>query len=379
MKVLTLTSSYPRFEGDYHGRFIRDLCYVLQEKGVDISVLAPRARTMGNLPSKFDVKRFPYLPSQRIELLSDRTMKGAPLKHLLQLPPYMLSAYIHLLSRPSDIIHAHLAIPLGYLGTLDPRGTPLVVTCHGSDCTLPFTNPIYRPMTRLTLRKADRVIAVSNFIKKLAIALGATPEKTDVIYIGVDIEKFRPSDDKETLKAKIGIPEDKTVVGTLGRLVPDKRVVDLIRAAPLIFENIDVCFLVGGDGPQRSYLEDAASKIGYADIRFLREVWDAPSFHRLCDIFVLTSIREGLSISLQESMATGCVPVVVNGFGCSELVKEGVNGFLFKPGDIAELADKVTLAASRLGLGKRARYTIEQNFDLDKNALKYLELYETLL
>jgi len=115
------------------------------------------------------------------------------------------------------------------------------------------------------------------------------------------------------------------------------------------------------------------------NIRFLGEIRDAAGFHQLCDIFVLTSIREGLSISLQEAMATGCVPVAVNGFGCPELIKDGENGYLFEPMDVEGLAEKVLKAADSLELGRRARATILDRFDMNRNALRYAELYEELV
>ena len=379
MRVLHVTPSYPRFRGDYHGRFIQDLCRKLAENGVDIKVLAPRTRTLEGYPSDFEVRRFPYLPSKRMELLPEQTMKGAPLSHLIQLPFYLASTYLHLMAERATIVHAHLAIPMGFMASLNPRRTPLVITCHGSDCTLPCTSPVYRPFVRHALRRADRVVAVSDFIRDLAIELGASPENVDVIPLGVDTKKFKHSLDKLSIREKIGIPTDHLVVGTLGRLVPEKRVGDLIRAAKTVSGKIDAHFLVGGDGPQRIYLEALAKQLEVGNISFLGRVADAPGFHRLCDVFVLASVREGLSVSLQEAMATSCVPVAVNGFGCPELVREGENGFLFEPGDTEGLAEKILSASSNLELGDRARETIERGFDLGVNARRYVELYYELL
>ncbi|UCH56682.1 MAG: hypothetical protein JSV18_04800, partial [Candidatus Bathyarchaeota archaeon] len=104
MRVLTITSSYPRFEGDFHGRFIHDLCCKLHESGLGIRVLAPRSKNSQLLPSDFPVERFPYLPFKRMETLSERTMKGAPLRNLLQLPPYMASAYLRVAAEYGSIV-----------------------------------------------------------------------------------------------------------------------------------------------------------------------------------------------------------------------------------------------------------------------------------
>jgi glycosyltransferase involved in cell wall biosynthesis len=377
MRVLAVTPSYPRFGGDYHGRFIHDLCCVLSENGVDVKVLTPRTKSSRRLSTGFEVERFPFLPKQRWEELSEKTMKGAPVAHQIQLPPYLASAYLHMMAESASVVHAHLAIPMGFLATLRPGRTPLVVTCHGSDCTLPCTNPVLRPFVRHTLTRADKVVAVSEFIRRVAVQLGAPPEKVETIYMGIDTSKFKPSRDAASLREKYGIPEGHVVIGTLGRLVPEKRVENIIRAAPHVFRKADAVFLIGGDGPRRGYLEELAGR--QENIRFLGEIKDAVHFHRLCDVFVMASVREGLSVALQEAMASGCVPVAVNGFGCPELVDEGVNGYLFEPGDVRGLADKILKAIDSRELGRKASETIRKSFELEDNAMRYLRLYDDLM
>jgi glycosyltransferase involved in cell wall biosynthesis len=101
-------------------------------------------------------------------------------------------------------------------------------------------------------------------------------------------------------------------------------------------------------------------------------------FHRLCDVFVLTSVGEGLSMSLQEAMATGCVPVAVDGFGCPEIITDGVNGYLFTPRDVEGLTEKALQAASNLRLGRKARETIVRRFSPDEGVRRYLDLYREL-
>jgi len=133
MRALAVTPSYPRFPGDYHGAFIHDLCTRIADRGVDLKVLAPRTRTLKPIQTNHPVRRFPYLPSQWMELIPERTLKNAPLGHLVQLPPYLASALLHVASEATDLVHAHLAIPLGFIASMNPRGAPLLVTCHGSD------------------------------------------------------------------------------------------------------------------------------------------------------------------------------------------------------------------------------------------------------
>ena len=294
MRILAVTPSYPRFQGDYHGRFIHDHCRALHANGVHVNVLAPRSRSTRPFPTPFQVKRFPFMPSKRLELLPERTMKGAPVPHLAQIPAYMASAYIHLLGESADIIQVHWAIPLGYVAAQIPRRAPMVVTCHGSDVTLTQSNPGLRPFVKKALSRADRVVVVSDHIRRFAVDLGA--KDAEVIHLGVDPEKFHPPENKRELRERMGLPVEAPIVGTLGRLVRDKRIDDFIAAAKCLTRDTDAVFLVGGTGPDEARLRSLAQ--GHERIVFTGEVHDPARFHGLCDVSVLASVREGLSISL---------------------------------------------------------------------------------
>ncbi|MBN2336225.1 glycosyltransferase [Candidatus Bathyarchaeota archaeon] len=368
MRVLAFTPSYPRYRGDYHGGFVRDLCTRLS-RHVDLSVLAPRSRTMGDTSDGYPVTRFPYLPWRGAELVAESTMVDAPASHLVQLPMYLASAYLHRVKDRFDVVHTHLAIPLGFLSVHSPRGTPNVITCHGSDCMLPLVNPGIRPFARDALRRADRVVAVSDHVMRMAVSLGADAEKTETLYLGVDTGRFKPTQRRS---------REKLTVGTLGRLVSQKNVEDILHATAAIESKVDVKIIVGGDGPQMSRLKELAGSLGLQDIEFMGRVHDPVGFYRRCDVFVLASTSEGLSVSLQEAMSTGCVPVAVDGYGCGELVEHGVNGLLFKPRDAQGLAQKILEAAERPGLGAEARRIIMSRFDADKNYRRYLEIYREL-
>jgi glycosyltransferase involved in cell wall biosynthesis len=378
VRVLVVTPTYPRFRGDFHGRVIQDLCLRISRLGVDLTVLAPRSRTMAPYDSPFTVRRFAYLPSQRFEVLPERTMKGASMGYLAQLPPYLASAYLSMARERVDVIHSHLTIPLGFMASILPVKAPRLVTCHGSDCTLPIERPLYRPFVRRTLRKADRVVAVSDYVRRLAIMLGANEGGIERIYLGVDVERFKPSDDRRRLRERYGIPPNATVIGTLGRLVSEKRVEDLIVAANEVSGRIDAFFVVGGGGPELGRLKWLAGDLGVENIMFTGEVHEPEIFHKLLDVFVLASVREGLSVSLQEAMASGCVPVAAKACGSPELITEGKNGYFYKPGDAVELADKILKATENPRLGKMARETVVEGFNIDRSAARYVEIYNEL-
>jgi glycosyltransferase involved in cell wall biosynthesis len=375
-QALVVTPCYPRFPGDFNGGFVRDLCMRLAARGVTLMVLAPRSRTMGPQSAPYPVRRFPYLPLQVAETLPEETMKGAPLGRLAQLPPYMASAILHASASEPALIHSHIAIPLGFAASLAPVKAPRIITCHGSDCTLPLDNPVYLPFTRHALKHADAVVTVSHYVEALARRLGARDPET--IYLGVDTQKFKLPSGRRTLREQYGIPEGMVVIGTLGRLVRQKNIIDLIVAAEIISTRLDALFLIGGDGPERLRLEEAAHERGLENVVFAGAVHDAPSFLGLIDVFTLTSTREGLSLSLQEAMATGCVPVAADDFGSDEIIVDGVNGFLYPPGDTATLAEKIVEAADSRHVARRVRDTIVRRFDAEAGADRYADLYHRL-
>ncbi len=373
-RALVVTPCYPRFPGDFHGGFVRDLCLRLAARGVELEVLAPRSRTIGAQEAPYRVRRFPYLPLQRFELLPEATMKGASLGRLAQLPPYLASALLHITGARPSLIHSHIAIPLGFVSALAPVDAPRMVTCHGSDCTLPLDNPAYLPFTRHALRRADAVVAVSNYVGGLAKRLGA--RRVETIYLGVDTRRFRPPPSRRQLRSRMGLPQNALVVGTLGRLVAEKSIINLIDAAKIVGGRMDSVFIIGGDGPDRPRLERYARGLG--NVVFTGAVRDAPTFHALLDVFALPSSREGLSLSLQEAMSAGCVPVAARGQGSEEVVADSVNGYLHRPGNNSELAAKIVEASRNLGLGRKARKTIVEGFDAERGADRYAELYREL-
>jgi glycosyltransferase involved in cell wall biosynthesis len=377
LRVLTATSSFPRFAGDYHGKYVFDLSRRLVQLGAEITVLAPRSRsTDDELPK---LKRFRFMPSKKLEKLPEQTLKRASFEDSLQLPFYLGAAFFNIVRERADLVHAHFAIPMGFISALNPKKVPLLITCHGSDCTLPFDAHLYSPFVQFALRKAGRVVAVSKFIRGLALKLGAGHEKTEVVYMGVDTDKFKPPVNKAKLRRELGMPNNEIIIGSLGRLVAEKSVEDLIRAAPTIEKKIDAHFVIGGEGPQRSNLEKLAKALQVRNIQFLGEVRDPAKFLQMCDVYVLTSVREGLSVSLQEAMATGVVPVAVNGFGCPEVIDDCVDGFLFNRTDVEDLTRKILDATNNLKIGVKSREKIVESFNIDRSASRYIEIYDEII
>lgn len=360
MSLTVFTPCFPRFNGDYHGVFVKELCDNLH-MDVGLSVLAPRSKTLGVLNTDYTVQRFPYLPSTSLETLPEETMKGAPASRLTQLPFYMWGANQALRKIKPIIIHTHLAIPLGVLSSI--HNSPSVITCHGSDLTLPLQNQIYQPFTKFALRKADKVITVSRYLQRIAEKI--CQNKVETIYLGVDPVKFKPAMEPKTL-----------TIGTLGRLVEQKNIIDLLEATKNLQKQYDFTLKIGGDGPARMKLQYMANEL---DVKFdFNGVISNPvAFLQSLDIFVLCSTAEGLSISLQEAMSCKVTPVAADNCGCNELIVHKENGYLYEPRNIKDLEEKLEQAI-HVRLGVKARKTILEHFNSTVNAKQYLEVYKEL-
>jgi glycosyltransferase involved in cell wall biosynthesis len=207
---------------------------------------------------------------------------------------------------------------------------------------------------------------------------------------GADLSRFDPrsvSDRRRlALRHELGIPEDVVVVGTVGRLVAEKGYPELIAAARRVRAVMpSVVFVaVGGrdiekaDALAEEVLADAAN-----DVKFLGWRGDVRDLISVMDVFVLASRREGLARSAIEAAAMGKPLVLTNIRGCREIVREGVDGFLVAPGDIAQLSDAIMKLAldevRRMRMGAAARDRAVERFDEEKVSDRVVHAYRELL
>lgn len=376
MNVLHFTSTFPRWEGDFVGSFVYNLCIELQKIGVNIKVLTPRGSQSKNNFNELSVYQYPYYVTKNLE-----TIPGQHLLHLsplnyLQLPSYVFYGWRHLLKRQkgTDLIHAHCSIPMGFISTITKQ-KPVVLTCHGSDCRT--KNALFRKLNIYALKRVNKTTAVSNHVRNLALNLGAPKDNLETVYFGVNVNRFNRSKfNQKEMQKKYGIPEDKIVITTIGRLVKQKRIDDFISTITLLNERYDCHFIVGGDGPERSNLENLGRS--YKNLSFLGVLSKPEEVLSFTDIFVLSSVEEGLSTSLQEAMAMECTPVATNAVGCPEIIDPNQNGFLFEPYNVNDLTRKIELAIQSK-FGKNARKTIVERFNQQKAAKRFLEIYKEVL
>lgn len=288
----------------------------------------------------------------------------------------------HLTERSVEVVHTHNPHALVY-GSLaaSMAGAACVHSKHGVN---PDTN------RRLWLRRAassivDAYVAVTPSLARVAVAQNeCDPTLLHVVPNGIDTSRFRRDPvARRRVRAQLGIPDDAWVVGTVGRLSPEKNQGLLIDAmAPMLDPQRHL--LIVGDGPERHDLElHARTTMRPELIHFAGARSNVSDMMSAFDVFALTSNSEGLPLVLLEAMAVG-LPVLSTAVGgIPDLVQHGVTGFLVPPGDRVALVTQLVQLASRpqaaLDVAAAARRRVLARHSTEQMAKNYEELYRRIL
>ncbi len=281
------------------------------------------------------------------------------------------------------VVHTHSS-KAGILGRWAARlaGVPVIVhTVHGwghHERQHPLVRAYYILLEKFSLPITDKLIVVSglNIQKGLDAGIGRA-EDYRVIRSGIELERFgHPTVARDETRRALGIPLDACVVGSVTRLSAQKAPLDFVRAAariraewergaadaPAAQPRPPVWFLVVGDGDLRADVEALAGELGLRERLVLTGLRrDVPELLAAMDIFVLSSLWEGLPRVLVQAMAAGLPLVATAVDGSAEVVTPGVNGFLTPPGAPDALAGMVLQLlhnpelARALGAAGRAR------------------------
>jgi len=203
---------------------------------------------------------------------------------------------------------------------------------------------------------------------------------------GIQLKCFATATTQNDLKARLNLAAESKVVGMIACFKPQKNVKDFINAAALIIQqNPNTYFCCVGDGKLHNALEAQARNLNLGkNILFLGWRKDIAELLQLFDIVCLTSLWEGLPIALIEAMASSKAIVAYSVDGVKELVDDGVNGYLCKPGDVKLFASKVSSLLNdeklRKHMGQAAREKfLKEDFSKETMYKKMHELYAELL
>jgi sugar transferase (PEP-CTERM/EpsH1 system associated) len=244
-----------------------------------------------------------------------------------------------------------------------------------------------RVLCRFFYGMADAVFTVTDDLRRYHAAQSwLPPSRFQVLYNGVDTEKFTPHPlSAVQVRTELGIPAGRFLIGSVGRLVAIKDHKTLLRAAEtLLFHGLDVHILLVGAGPEMGNLQNyvASSSSLAGRVMFVGASDRVPELLNAMDAFVLPSICEGMSNTILEAMACG-VPVIVTSTGGNpELIEEGRSGYLFPPGNAERLSALLSRLAENSGARDEfrtagRRRAVEQ-FSLAGMMQHYQEIYTEL-
>jgi glycosyltransferase involved in cell wall biosynthesis len=332
MKVVVLTTSYPRDADDVAGRFVADAVEGVRGLGVDVEVVSPAT-----------FKHFGIAYGGGIA----QNLRGAPWK--LALVPAFVAAYARaarIAARDADLVHAHW-IPSAIAARA--TGKPYVLQVWGTDVELARRAPaLVRPL----IRGAREVIAASSFLADEARALGARDVR--VVPFGVD------------LPADVGAPEEPPHVLYAGRLSEEKGVLEFVEATE------GLARVIVGDGPLRARVPEA---VGFAPPSELG------AYYERAAVVCVPSRREGYGLAAREAMAYGRPLVATRVGGLTDLEGSGV--VLVPPRDPASLRDAIERLlgdeSERRRLGAAARDAAAGRFSHEACARGLLDVYESVL
>lgn len=303
-----------------------------------------------------------------------------------ELSPKLIFALPGLLSLVKDnqiqIIHAHTRVTQ-VLACAASRlaGIPYIATCHGF-----FKLRLGR---RLFGCWGDKTIAISDAVRRHLIDDFKVDEgDVALIYNGIDIKRFREkftSDQRDLLKSSLKV-EDGMIIGAVGRLSPVKGYRYLIEAFKRL---VDECkeplrLLIVGDGPQKRELKDITKRLNMEScVKFAEPQLNTPQLFSIMDIFVSSSVQEGLGLSLAEALAAGKAAVASNVGGVSSLIKDNHTGLLVSPRDSEALAGGISVLLNdpslRKRLGANGQRFVESDFNINVMADKVEGVYKGLV
>jgi len=318
--------------------------------------------------------------------------------------PALIILYRHLRRLKPHIVHTHSS-KAGILGRIAAylAGVPVIVhTFHGFGFTpaqLALTRKLYVTVEKFCARLSTHLIFVSEANRSEAAQLGIGARiPNSLIRSGIELSPasaptwsaYRGPDRRHkpnvALRQEFGIPETAWLVTYVGNFKPQKNPMDLARtAAEVLKRTSDVHFLLVGDGKLKADVENwckVQAISGSMHFANWRRREDVARIFGDSDCFLLTSLWEGLPRALVEAFAAGCPAVAYAVDGVQDILKNGENGFLVPPRDVAFAAEKILWLKDHpqdaRRMGEKGRQTIEKDFDIERMVRQQEELYEKL-
>ncbi|MHA1595228.1 MAG: glycosyltransferase family 4 protein [Candidatus Baldrarchaeia archaeon] len=381
MKIALCSDWYSKVGGI--SSHIRELAKSLSKRGHDVTIIT--------------VKKVEEAEDTNHHNVRVIRVSGAVIPGLKILSPLSLSDVKDaLLGEKFDIIHVHHAfipISLYSVSVASKYGIPSVLTAHSlgvaheNHYLWRFLRVFMYPI-RKTLENVNRIITVSEAVRRFMKHLLPDYERFVVIPNAVDIEEFKPNKSKEELRRELCLPIDNPIILFVGRLVVRKGVHVLLDAFRSVVKEIpDARLVIVGKGMLRDYLEYKAKAYGIernVDLRGYVDRENLVKLYMAADVFVCPSIfAEAFGIVIIEAMAAGKPVIATRVGGIPEIIDDGIDGILVKPHSVRELSDAIIWLLndkSRLeAMGMNAREKVEERYSWDRVVHRVVEVYEEVM
>ena len=288
--------------------------------------------------------------------------------------------------RPA-IWHAH-DYKSSFLGLLLRRDFPsmkLITTTHGW-VEQTWKTPLYYAIDRFATRRYDHVVCVSQDLYDAVRKLGIGPDRCTFVKNAIDVDEFSRVRSSADAKRSRELDCDRLIVGAVGRLSPEKGFQQLIHSfsRTLAETKLNAELWIVGEGPQEAQLRaqiDASQLTERIKLKGFQA--DIRSLFETLDLFVLSSIREGLPNVVLEAMAMSVPIVCTKVAGVPNLVTDGVNGLLCEPGNVEELSAQLSKLLTDTELQNRlsaaARDTVVQDYNFTQRMEYIKDIYDQVL
>ncbi|MFH2069917.1 MAG: glycosyltransferase family 4 protein [Elusimicrobiota bacterium] len=327
------------------------------------------------------------IPGIKLFFIRNLVRQVSPLRDISAL----VQIYLILKREKPDIVHTHSS-KAGIIGRWAAHfaGIKIIIhTFHGfgfNDYQKKLTRTLFLTAEKWTATVSDVLVAVSRSNVNTAVKNKIGDEKKYVLVrSGIRLSDYRKTklaeDEKNSVRNEIGIAGGEKTVTTIGPFKPQKNLADFVTAASIILKRVPgTKFLIVGDGEQRPLIENMISEAGIKqNVLLLNWRKDISRILSITDVFVLTSLWEGLPRAAVEAMCLA-KPVVAYGVdGLVDIVQDGETGFLAEPKDINKLSERViTLLKDPVlsrKIGETARDSIDETFDIDYMVRQQGDLY----
>ena len=288
--------------------------------------------------------------------------------------------------RGIDIVHAHdyktdlLALLLARADGVIP-----VATAHGWTGHSLRERLVYYALDKQMLRAFPRTIAVSSEIRSQLLRRGVRHDRVQTVLNGIDYRAFRRDRSIEAeVRQELGLMPSHVVVGSVGRLEPQKRFDLLIEACAMVQRRWPgLRLVIAGDGSERAKLQAlAGARLAAGSWQLCGHRGDVARLHHALDLFVQSSDYEGTSNAVLEAMALETAVVATAAGGTAEMIEHGVHGLVVRCGDAQELATAMSQALVqpqvRAAHVAAARRSVETTLSFDERVATVERIYADL-